>query len=150
MTLTRYAGGGRAPLLSFSADVQAGRKLPAGNAQAVAARNTAVAAALTTENALPERLSPDVEAQARALGRAIAAKIVAYGNEHDWLEKLETGETPAAQQQVELPKPKPAPKPAAIKPAAPKSAAKKPKDPLAPEDEEPPDTNVPDQPGDKQ
>lgn len=145
MTLTHYAGGGKAPLLSFSADVQAGRKLPAGNAQAVAARDTAIAAALAAENALPEKLSPDVEAQARSLGRAIAAKIVAYGKEHNWLEKPETAETSAAQQQVKLPEPEPAPKPVAMKPAAAKSAAKKPKDPLAPEDEEPPDTNVPDQ-----
>ena len=74
MTLTRYAGGGKVPLLSFATDVQAGRKISAGNAQAVAARNTAIAATLAAENALPERLSPDVEAQARALGRAIAAK----------------------------------------------------------------------------
>jgi hypothetical protein len=153
MTLTRYAGGGKAPLLSFSTDVQAGRKLSAGNAQAVAARNTAIAATLAAENALPEKLSPDVEAQARSLGRAIAEKIVAYAKEHEWLEKPEAAmAAPAAEQKVKLPEPKPAAKPVAMKPSAQKPSTKKPsaKDPMAPEDEEPPDTNVPDQPADKE
>lgn len=149
MTLTRYAAGGKAPLLTFPADVQAGRKIPAGNAKDVAARNQAVVEALAAEKALPEKLSPDVEAQARALGRAIAVKIVAYAKEHDWLAKPETAEAqpaPATEQRVRLPDPKPAPK-TASRPAASKPAARKPstQDPNAPEDEEPPDTDVPDQ-----
>lgn len=149
MTLTRYGVGGRAPLLTFAADVQGGRKIPAGNAQAVSARNTAITAALAAENALPEKLSPDVEAQARALGRAIAAKIVAYAKEQNWLEKSEAAvaAAPGTEQHVRLPDPKPAARATAVKPAPKKPSAR---DPLAPEDEEPPDTDVPDQPAGKQ
>jgi len=148
MTITRYAAGGKAPLLTFSTDVQSGRKIAPGNAKVVAARNQAIAEALVAEKALPEKLSPDVEAQARSLGRAIAVKIVDYAKEHDWLAKPDAAEgqpAPAFDQNVRLPDPKPAPK-AAARPAASKPAAKKPaaQDPNAPEDEEPPDTDVPD------
>ena len=143
-------------MLSFSADVQAGRKPPAGNAQAVAARNTAIAAALAAENALPEKLSPDVEAQARRLGRAIAAKIVAYGKEHDWLEKPEdrradgAGSAATKRRQLETGAAEAA---AEARAQAGRDEAcgcveiggEEAEDPLAPEDEEPPDTNVPDQ-----
>ncbi len=153
MTVTRASVGSRVPVTTFAVDVQSGRKIPAGNKQAITARDSAIAATLVTENALPERLSPDVEAQARALGRAIAEKIVAYAKEHDWLSMPQVADaTPAAapggEQRVRLPDAKPAPKVAAAKPQVPKAAkpaTAKRKDPLAPEDEEPPDTDVPDQ-----
>ena len=143
MTLTRYAAAGRAPLLTFSTDVQAGRKIPAGNAKVVAARNQAIADSLLAEKALPEKLSPDVEAQARALGRAIAAKIVDYAREHDWLEKPDgaEGQTVAADQ-VRLPEAKPAAKPTPKSVARPQS--KKPQaDPA--EDKQLPDGGGPDE-----
>jgi hypothetical protein len=137
MTLMRYSGGGRVPITDFTTDIAAGRKIPAGNAQAIAARNQAIAAALVVENALPEKLSPDVEAQARALGRAIAQKIVATIKERDWIPKPEGAEAaPRSEQQMRLPEARLEPKPAAATPTP-----KKPQgDPLAPEDEEPPDT----------
>jgi hypothetical protein len=155
MTLTRASAGSRVQALKFSTDVQSGRKIPAGNAQAAAARNTTIAEALVAEKALPEKLSPDVEAQARSLGRAIAEKIIAYAKEHDWLTKSPVAEAPAAgpEQHVRIPDAKPAAKPAAKPVASAKPAAKplaqkpSPKRVDAPEDEEPPDTNVPEQPG---
>jgi hypothetical protein len=151
MTLTRVSSARREQVFTFAADVQSGRKGPAGNAQSNAARNQTIAAILEAEKALPERLSPDVEAQARSLGRAIAERIVAYAKEHDWLEKPAAAEAPSTEQNVRLPDSRPAEKPvAANKPAAPKAmrpAARKPSPNRvdAPEDEEPPDTNVPEQ-----
>jgi len=154
MTVMRASGASRVPATTFSADVQSGRKLPAGNAQTTAARNSAIAAALAAENALPEKLSPEVEAQARGLGRAIAEKIVAYAKEQGWLEKpaavSESEAAPAAAPRAKPADAKPvAAKPAAAKPVAQKPAKKPAADPNAPEDEEPPDTDVPDQPGNR-
>ena len=142
MTVSYFSGGGKKQLLAFSADAKDAGKPPAG--KQAAARNAAIAAVLTAEKAPPEKLSPDVEAQARRLGRAVGEKIVAFAKEQGWLEKpAEAGE--AQPEVVKLPEPKPAQKPvAAKKPAAQKPSAQKPE---APEDEEPPDTDVPDQPG---
>ena len=139
--------------MTFAVDMPRRPQASAGNAQAVAARNQAIAETLAAENALPERLSPDVEAQARALGRAIADKVIAYAKEHDWLPAPQVAQAApptAAEQRVRIPDPKPAPKPAsARKPAAQKPAAA-PAGADAPEDEEPPDTNVPYDPDNKQ
>ena len=93
----------------------------------------------------PERLSPDVEAQARRLGRAVGEKVVAYAKEQGWLDTPAVAEA-QPEEQVKLPEPKPAQKrvaakkPAAQAPAAPKSSSKRLD---APEDEEPPDTGPP-------
>ncbi len=154
MTVTRISAARKEQAFTFAAEVQSGRKSPAGNAQSNAARNQAIAAILETEKALPERLSPDVDAQARSLGRAIAERIVAYAKEHDWLEK--PAAAPGTEQNMRLPDSRPAEMPmTANRPAAPKPmkpAAQKPSPNRVdgPEDEEPPDTNVPEQPNDKQ
>jgi hypothetical protein len=162
MTLSSFSGGGRRQLLTFIADAKDAGKPPAG--KQAAARNAAIGAALTEEKAAAEKLSPDVEAQTRRLGRAVGEKIVAFAREKGWLEKPESGEAAPAAQGEEKPEaksepkseakpvPKPAPKQAAArkpaaKPAAPKSAAQKPSSKRvdAPENEEPPDTEVPDE-----
>ena len=91
------------------------------------------------------KLSPDVEAQARRLGRAVGEKIVAYAKEQGWL-TTPAGAEAKPEERVKLPDPKPEPKrvaakkPAAPAPAAPKSSSKRLD---APEDEEPPDTGPP-------
>jgi hypothetical protein len=142
MTLSYFSGGGKKPLLTFDADTKDAGKPPVG--KPAAAHNAAIAAALKEAKAAPERLSLDVEAQARRLGRAAGVKIVAYAKEQGWLEKPEAAEAQPAEQ-VKLPEPKPAQRQVAVKkPAAQKPSAKRPD---APEDEEPPDTDVPDQPG---
>ena len=123
MTVSYVSGGGKKQLLTFSADAKDAGKLPAG--KQAAAFNAAIAAALAAEKAAPERLSPDVEAQARRLGRAAGEKVVAYAKEQGWLEKPAGAEAQPAEQ-VKLPEPKPAQKQvAAKKPAAQKPAAQK-------------------------
>lgn len=146
MTVTRASAGKREQLLAFAIDVQSGRKISPGNAASVAARNQEIATALAAQNALPERLSPDVEAQARALGRAIAEKVVALAKERDWLPAPQVAQAaPESEQRARVPEARPAQKPAA-KPPAQKPAVQRPE---APEDEEPPDTEGPDEPNTK-
>jgi hypothetical protein len=142
MTVFYFSGGGKKQLLAFSADAKSAGKPPAG--KQAAARNAAIGTILAAEKTALEKLSPDVEAQARQIGRAVGEKVVAFAEEQGW---LGTPEAAAAQpqEQVKLPEPKPAQKRVAEKePAAQKPAAQKPE---VPEDEEPPDTDVPDQPG---
>jgi Domain of unknown function (DUF4410) len=107
-------------LLAFAAG---GEKRPSGPAggKAAASREAAIAASLVASNAAKERLSPDVEAQARGLGRAIAEKILGYAKEQGWLEKPAGAET-AATEPVAAPAPATGAKPAAApgaKPAQP-------------------------------
>ena len=130
MTVSYFTGGGKKQVLSFSAD-EKGASKPAAGKQA-AARNAAIAAALTAQKSGAENLSPDVEAQARRLGRAAGEKIVAYAKERGWLAKLEGAEAPVEESRVKLPEPKPAQKPE-------KKSEKKPANPDAQEKPEAPD-----------
>jgi hypothetical protein len=144
LTVSYFSSGGKKQLLAFSADAKATGKPPAGKQAAV--RNAAIATVLTAEKAAPEKLSPDVEVQARRLGRAVGEKVVAFAKEQGWLEQPAAA-IAAQPEVVKLPEPKPAQKRVATKkPAAQKPSVQKPE---APEDEEPPDTDVPDQPGNK-
>ena len=79
MTVSYFSGGGKKQLLAFNADAKAAGKPPAG--KQAAARNTAIATVLAAEKAAREKLSPDVEAQARRLGRAVGENVVAYAKE---------------------------------------------------------------------
>ncbi len=116
MTVSYFSGRGKQQLLSFSADAKGAGKPPVG--KQAAARNAAIAAVLTGEKAAAEKLSPDVEAQARRIGRAAGDRIVAYAKEQGWLEKPEGAEA-QPQERVKLPEPKPAPKPGKKKPDKP-------------------------------
>lgn len=128
MTVSTFSGHGKKQLLAFSADTQSAGKSPTG--KQAAARNTAIAEALAAQKAPPEKLSTDIEAAARRLGRAVGEKIVAYAKEQGWLQApAEGGEAQPAQQseaeqRVQLPEPKPG-----------QRSAKKP-----PQGEPPPDT----------
>jgi hypothetical protein len=141
MTLTQISGGSKEKLATFAAEP--GRKAgPTG--KAAAARNAEIAEALVAEKTGPEKLSPDVEAQARRLGQAIGDKIVAFAKEKGWMAKPEGEEaTPQAtpqstpQETVKLPEPKPAQKPA-VKPAQ-KKTEKKPAAADQPADPDKPD-----------
>jgi hypothetical protein len=110
MTVSYFSGRGKQELLTFSADAKGAGKPPTG--KQAAARNAAIAAALAAEKSDLEKLSPDVEVQARQIGRAAGDRIVAYAKEQGWLGKGE-GEDEV---KVKLPKPKPAQKPAKKKP----------------------------------
>jgi hypothetical protein len=112
MTLSLFSSRGKQSLLSFSADAKGAGKPPTG--KLAAARNADIAAALKDEDSGQEKLSPDVETQARRIGRAVGDRIVAYAKEKGWLGKAEAGESGP----VALPKPKPEQKPDKKKPAA--------------------------------
>jgi hypothetical protein len=104
MNLARIAWGARKPVLAFAAEGPRARQAGAAlNAEQAKARDADIAAALVSENAVPERLSPEVEAQARGLGNAIGEQIVAYARTQGWV-----SEAPAAE-------PVPAKKPAGKK-----------------------------------
>ena len=83
MTVSTFSGQGKKQLFTFIADTQGAGKPPAG--KQAAARNAAIAEALAAQKAPPEKLSANVEAPARRLGRAVGEKIVAYAKEQGWL-----------------------------------------------------------------
>ncbi len=128
MTATAASAFGKASAFSFSAAFPNNEKLP--KAKDAAAQNTAIAAALAAADAAPEKLSPDVEAQARRLGLAIAGQLIAHAKEQGWPKKPDDGgeanpaskaeseavskaDTAPGPQLVKLPPAKPATKPQA-------------------------------------
>lgn len=121
LTLSSLSSFGKKTLTSFEAAPGAGKK-PAGG-KAATAFNASIAAALGADK-LAVKLSPDVEAAARAIGRAAGDKIVTYASEQGWLAKPDEGgaettkpeakpEAKEGPQTVRLPLGKPAQKPAA-------------------------------------
>jgi hypothetical protein len=105
MTLFRMTGGGKRPLATFVVD--GGRKGAPANAKFAASRNAAIAEALVAENAAPEKLSPDVEARARGLGRAVGDKIVAFAKEQGWMAQPEVTEAQPDEKPTKLPPERP-------------------------------------------
>lgn len=88
MQLTKFSSGGKRDLLSFTAEAQSRRRPGAVvTAPIGAATSAAIAAAAAAGGIASEKLSADVEAQARSLGRAAAEKIIAYAKEQGWLNK---------------------------------------------------------------
>lgn len=149
MVVSHFSSWGKKQLIAFTTEASAA------NAKTTAAHNAAIAAALSASGAASEKLSPDVEAQARRLGRAIGEKIVAFAKEQGWLEKAVAEGQPGGEGTVKLPEPKPTKKPApkqAKKPAKPaaekpdaqeKPAAEKPEKPAS---QEKPAADKPDKP----
>ena len=124
VTLSSFSGFGKRQLTAFTAD--AGGKVPAG--KQAGPFNALVAEALAANKAAPEKLSPDVEAAARRIGRGAGDKIVAYGKTQGWFGGgAEEGAAEAAPAAEEKPA-KPAAKPATARTAAAKPEAK----PVAP------------------
>jgi hypothetical protein len=115
MTVSYVSGGSRRRLTGFTVEAKGAGKPPVG--KQAAARNAAIAAVLAAEKAAPEKLSPDVEVQARGIGRAVGEKLVAYAKVQGWIAAPQATETP--DEPVKLPQAKPAqkPKPKADKPA---------------------------------
>jgi len=123
MTVSNFSGFGKKQLLGFALDAPSGRK--AASAKSAAATNAAIAESLVAAKAAPEKLSPDVEAQARSFGRAAGEKIVTFAREQGWV----TNESAEALPEEVAAKP-PARKPekkAEKKPAKPETAVE-PKD----------------------
>lgn len=111
MVVTNMAGGARKDLLSYTVDAP-GRRTGAVNAS----MNSVITAIVASTGSPTEKLSPDVEGPARAIGRAAGERIVAYAKEHGWIaEQVAMAEPPA----------KPAARTTSRRPAAaPKPAAK--------------------------
>jgi hypothetical protein len=88
MTLSQVSGDASKQLTAFTAQPQSGRQSAAAIFGADAAeRNAQIATTLAGMNAPDVNLSPDVEAQARALGRALADKFIAYAVQQGWAHK---------------------------------------------------------------
>jgi hypothetical protein len=130
MSVSSFSSRGKKQLLAFSADEKSAGKPPAG--KQAAARNAAIAAALAAQKSGADKLSPDVEAQARKLGRAAGEKIVAYAKEQGWLAKAEGGEASAAP---------PEEKPARMPPVRPQKKPPKPDAQEKPAEPDDPDKN---------
>ena len=105
MTGSLFASGGKREALTFSAEAPAPKREPAVPPKVAAARNAAIASIIAAGGGSTERLSPDVEAPARRLGRAIADRVLAFAKEQGWLE----------------PAPSAAPRPPTVEPAPPPS-----------------------------
>jgi hypothetical protein len=112
---------GKRQIAAFTAD--AGGRAPAANVKLAASQNAAIATALAEQKAAPEKLSPEVESQARRLGRAVGDKVLAFAKEQGWLEANVAAAEPA--------------KPATV-PAV-RSEKKPAKKPANPDAETPPD-----------
>ncbi len=124
----KILSGGKRQLTAFTAEASAGRG-PAVNAKLATGQDAAIAAALADQRAAPEKLSSEVEAQARRLGRAIGDKVLGFAREQGWLDASVAAVEPAA---TEPEKPV---KPPAAKPE--KKTAKKPAAPEAPDADRP-------------
>jgi hypothetical protein len=139
VSLSSFSSFGRKQLLAFIAE-PSGAKPATG--KSAAATNALIAQALAANKAAPEKLSGDVEAAARRIGRGAGEKIVAYGKTQGWFESAGEPVADAAKpepvRQAAAPE---APKPAAATPAAAKPAAK-PRAKPAPKPEMVPDSET--------
>lgn len=113
MTMSSFSSLGKRQLLSFSAEANA--KLPSG--KAASANNSEIARVLASLEGANEKLSSDVEAAARKLGRAAGEKIVAYAKVQGWLNKPEGEDAVAEAPKPASAKPNQQPKPAGAKPS---------------------------------
>ncbi len=89
VTLSLVSAGTKTQLLTFTTQVQKGAAF---TGPAAAAHNAAIKAVLAGESVPSQNLSPDVEAQARGLGRAVASKISAYAIQQGWVNKADLPE----------------------------------------------------------
>ncbi len=87
--LLQVGEGGRKQLLNFTTQAH-------GGPQSGAAMTAQIGAVLAKKSSANVNLSPDVQAEARGLGRAIADKIVAYTVQQGWARKVSSPEPPPA------------------------------------------------------
>jgi hypothetical protein len=102
ITVSQVSEGTKKQLLTFTAQTQSGRQSGAAiTGPAAAARKAEITAVLTSKSSPDVDLSPNLEAQARGLGRAVADKIVAYAVQQGWVNKADLPEPPADAKPVE-------------------------------------------------
>lgn len=86
MSLAYLSSAGKKQLLSFTAEAQSRRRPGAVVTAPIGAATSAAITAITAAGGVAvEKLSADVEAQARSLGRSASEKIVAYAREQGWI-----------------------------------------------------------------
>jgi hypothetical protein len=96
MTVSQVFEGTKKQLLAFTTQAQSGHQPGVAiTGPAAAARNAAITAALAAKSSPAVNLSPDIEAQSRRLGRAVADKIVAYAVQQGWVNKADMPSPPA-------------------------------------------------------
>jgi stage V sporulation protein SpoVS len=91
ITVSRVSEGTKAQLLTFTAQAQ---KSTAFTGPAAASHSASIKAVLAGQSVPTQNLSPDVEAQALGLGRAVADKINAYAIQQGWVNKADLPERP--------------------------------------------------------
>lgn len=97
MTVSQVSEGTKKQLVTFTVQMQSGRQSSAATTgPATAARNAEIAAVLATKSSPDVNLSPDLQAQTRRLGRAVADKIIAYAVQQGWVNKADLPEPPVA------------------------------------------------------
>jgi hypothetical protein len=97
VTVSQVSEGTKKQLVTFTAHPQSERQSGAvTTGPARVARNAQIAEVLAAKSAANVNLSPNVEAQARRLGSAVAEKIVAYAVQQGWVSKADLPEPPAA------------------------------------------------------
>lgn len=90
VTVTHFSGAGKKQLLSFTAESQSGKRPGAVVTAPISAASSAAITAITVAGGVAsEKLSADVQAQARSLGRAAADKILAYARTQGWIQAAE-------------------------------------------------------------
>jgi len=123
MAVSHFSAAGRKQLMTFTAEAQSRRRPGAVvTAPVGAATSVAIAGITAAGGVAAEKLSADVEAQARSLGRAAGERIVAYAKEQGWLAQRVSALEPekparAPSRRRTAAAPKPADKPAAEAPA---------------------------------
>ena len=123
MRVSTFSTFGKRELLTFPAETNA--KLPSG--KAASATNAEISNALAGMDSAKEKLSPDVEAAARKIGRSAGEKIVAYAKSQGWLNKPDEADVVANAAPAAPAKPEAA-KPDAAQPADDDAAAEGPAD----------------------
>lgn len=112
MSLSQWSNGGKRELSTFAVEP------PKKPGATPAARNAAIMAAVGSGGTPAEKLSPDVETPARAIGRAVGEKIVAYARGQGWVEKAPEAPPPEPKPtRAQRPRPQ-VPKPAQAQPSA--------------------------------
>ncbi len=88
MTVSEASEGTEKQLVTFTAQAPSGRQSgAAARGPDAAALSAAITSVLARKSSPDVKLSPDVEALARGLGRAVADKIVAYAAQQGWATK---------------------------------------------------------------
>ena len=90
MNASLFSPAGRHELQTFNVQPAAAKREPPVPPKVAAARNASIASVVAALGSPGERLSPDVEATARRLGRAAAERVIVLAKEQGWIGAPET------------------------------------------------------------